>query len=87
MLKTIVEAASGRVPVFAGIAATTPALATELAADAGDAGAEGLMVLPPLLYVGSYEEISLLLRRRRRRHRAADHRVQQPARRRLRPLG
>jgi 1-pyrroline-4-hydroxy-2-carboxylate deaminase len=40
----------GRVPVIAGVSAGTPAAAIALAADAADAGAVALMMLPPLGY-------------------------------------
>ena len=49
-LATIVGAVAGRVPVIAGIAAQTPAIATDYAADAGRAGVSGVMVVPPLVY-------------------------------------
>jgi dihydrodipicolinate synthase/N-acetylneuraminate lyase len=58
VLETIVGAADGRVPVVAGIAATTPAIATAYIADAKAAGVAGFMVLPPLLYDGGYAEIA-----------------------------
>jgi 1-pyrroline-4-hydroxy-2-carboxylate deaminase len=58
VLETIVAAAAGRVPVLAGIAAPTPEVACAFAADAQRAGVSGLMVLPPLLYAGGYEEIA-----------------------------
>lgn len=56
VLATIVAAADGRVPVLAGIAAPTPVVACAYAEDAREAGAAGLMVLPPLLYEGTYAE-------------------------------
>jgi 1-pyrroline-4-hydroxy-2-carboxylate deaminase len=52
-----VRIASGRVPVVAGVAEYTPALAAKLAADAEGLGATGLMVLPPMVYGGNAHEI------------------------------
>lgn len=49
-LETIVGAVAGRVPVIAGIAAQTPVIATDYAADATRAGVSGVMVVPPLVY-------------------------------------
>ena len=54
----IVEAASGRVPVIAGIAATTARVATTYALAAQEAGATSLMMLPPLNYNGDFAEIA-----------------------------
>jgi 4-hydroxy-tetrahydrodipicolinate synthase len=45
-----IEAAAGRVPVYAGVSAPTAELADAYARDARDAGADGVMSLPPLLY-------------------------------------
>ena len=52
-----VTAAAGRVPVYVGVSATTPGQATSYARDAEDAGADGVMVLPPLLYRGDTQEL------------------------------
>jgi 4-hydroxy-tetrahydrodipicolinate synthase len=54
----VVEAAAGRVPVLGGIAAATSRLACDYAIVARDAGADGLMVLPPLNYNGDLHEIA-----------------------------
>jgi 4-hydroxy-tetrahydrodipicolinate synthase len=54
--------AAGRVPVIAGVSAGTPAAAIGLAADAADAGAEGIMMLPPLGYRGDEREIEAFYR-------------------------
>jgi 4-hydroxy-tetrahydrodipicolinate synthase len=54
--------AAGRVPVIAGVSAGTPAAAIGLAADAADAGAEGIMLLPPLGYRGDEREIEAFYR-------------------------
>src|SRR5579862_8222131 len=55
--RTLVEAAGGRVPVTMAISAERAALSAEFAKDAADAGAEGLMVLPPVLYHASDDEL------------------------------
>jgi 4-hydroxy-tetrahydrodipicolinate synthase len=54
--------AAGSVPVIAGVSAGTPAAAIGLAADAADAGAEGIMMLPPLGYRGDAREIEAFYR-------------------------
>ena len=54
----ICEAAGGRVPVLAGIAAPTARVATRYAQAAKDAGATALMMLPPLNYNGDLREIA-----------------------------
>jgi len=52
-----VEVAAGRVPVVAGVAEYTPDLAASLARDAAKIGADGLMVLPAMVYGGTAAEI------------------------------
>jgi 4-hydroxy-tetrahydrodipicolinate synthase len=54
--------AAGSVPVIAGVSAGTPAAAIGLAADAADAGAEGIMMLPSLGYRGDEREIEAFYR-------------------------
>ena len=54
----ICEAAGGRVPVLAGIAAPTARVATRYALAAREAGASALMMLPPLNYNGDFREIA-----------------------------
>jgi 4-hydroxy-tetrahydrodipicolinate synthase len=61
-VSAVVRAAGGRVPVIAGVSAGTPAAAIGLAADAADAGAEGIMLLPPLGYRGDEREIEAFYR-------------------------
>ena len=56
VLKAAVEAAGGRVPVLTGVAQNTTAAACRFAADAAKAGADGLMVLPPMIYRGDDRE-------------------------------
>jgi 4-hydroxy-tetrahydrodipicolinate synthase len=62
VVETVVRAADGRVPVIAGVSAGTPAAAIALAADAADAGAGALMLLPPLGYRGDEREIEAYYR-------------------------
>jgi 4-hydroxy-tetrahydrodipicolinate synthase len=62
VLATIVSAADGRVPVVAGIAAQTPAVAGDYIGDARAAGVAGFMVLPPLLYRGDERELAAYFR-------------------------
>jgi 1-pyrroline-4-hydroxy-2-carboxylate deaminase len=54
----ICDAAAGRVPVLAGIAASTARVATRFALAAQEAGATALMMLPPLNYNGDFGEIA-----------------------------
>ena len=57
VVEAVARAVDGRVPVIAGVSAGTPAAAIALAADAADAGAVALMMLPPLGYRGDDDEI------------------------------
>ncbi len=57
VLEALADAASGRVTVTAGISAPTAAQAADYARAARDAGAGGLMLLPPLLYGGDEREV------------------------------
>jgi 4-hydroxy-tetrahydrodipicolinate synthase len=57
VVDAVVRAVEGRVPVVVGVSAGTPAAAIALAADAADAGASALMMLPPLGYRGDAREI------------------------------
>lgn len=50
------QALAGRAPLVAGIAALSTAEAVELARAAESAGSEGLMVLPPYVYRGDWQE-------------------------------
>ncbi len=50
VLRAVVEAIGGRVPVLTGVAECTTARACRFAADAQKAGAAGLMVLPGMVY-------------------------------------
>jgi 4-hydroxy-tetrahydrodipicolinate synthase len=57
VVRAVVEAAAGRVPVIAGVSAGTPSAALGHATAAADAGAEAIMCLPPLGYKGDDAEI------------------------------
>ena len=57
VVAAVARAVDGQVPVIAGVSAGTPAAAIALAADAAEAGAVALMLLPPLGYRGDAEEI------------------------------
>ncbi len=50
ILGAAVDHVAGRIPVLSGVAETTTALACRFAADALRAGADGLMVLPGMVY-------------------------------------
>jgi dihydrodipicolinate synthase/N-acetylneuraminate lyase len=57
VIETVVSAAGGRVPVCAGVSASTAEQAAEYARDAEAAGADSLMTLPPLLYRADRREL------------------------------
>jgi 4-hydroxy-tetrahydrodipicolinate synthase len=59
---TIARVAAGRVPVIAGVSAATPSAVIGFAADAAEAGASALMMLPPLGYRGDAREIAAFYR-------------------------
>lgn len=50
VVRTAVRAASGKVPVVAGIAETSTARAVRAARDFAEAGAAGFMIMPPMVY-------------------------------------
>jgi 4-hydroxy-tetrahydrodipicolinate synthase len=56
LLKATVEHVRGRVPVLTGVAEYTTAQACRWAADAAKIGADGLMVLPPMVYLSDPPE-------------------------------
>jgi 4-hydroxy-tetrahydrodipicolinate synthase len=56
VLKLAVDTVKGRVPVLAGVAEYTAALACRYAADAKKIGINGLMVLPPMVYKSAPRE-------------------------------
>jgi 4-hydroxy-tetrahydrodipicolinate synthase len=57
VVEAVAQAVDGRVPVIAGVSAGTPSAAIALAADAAEAGAVALMMLPPLGYRGDDDEV------------------------------
>jgi 4-hydroxy-tetrahydrodipicolinate synthase len=57
VVAAVAAAVDGRVPVIAGVSAGTPSAAIALAAEAAEAGAAALMMLPPLGYRGDADEI------------------------------
>jgi len=56
ILKNMVAAANGRAPVVAAISSLSTAESVALARAAALAGCDGLMVLPPYLYLGDWRE-------------------------------
>jgi len=56
ILKTVVAALDGKVPVVAAISALSTAEAVELAFAAHGEGCAGLMILPPYVYKGDWRE-------------------------------
>jgi 4-hydroxy-tetrahydrodipicolinate synthase len=57
VLRTLVEALRGRVPLVAGIAALSTDEACGLAREAAQIGCDGLMVLPPYVYSTEWREM------------------------------
>ena len=57
LVHTCVEAVGGRAPVVLGIASLSTGEAVALARAAGQAGAKGLMVLPPYVYASDWREM------------------------------
>jgi 1-pyrroline-4-hydroxy-2-carboxylate deaminase len=57
ILRTCVKAVRGQGPVVASISALSTSAAVALAKAAGDLGCDGLMVLPPYVYQGSWREM------------------------------
>jgi 4-hydroxy-tetrahydrodipicolinate synthase len=57
VVEAVVGAADGRVPVIAGASSGTPGASLAYAHDAAAAGAEAIMLLPPLGYRGDAREI------------------------------
>jgi 4-hydroxy-tetrahydrodipicolinate synthase len=56
VLATLARAAAGRAPVVAGVAALSTAEAVAIARGAAEVGCEGLMVLPPYVYIGDWAD-------------------------------
>lgn len=57
VLRTCVDAVQGRGPVVSSISALTTSEAVAMAKAATDLGCDGLMVLPPYVYQGSWREM------------------------------
>jgi 4-hydroxy-tetrahydrodipicolinate synthase len=62
VIEMLAEAAGGRVTVTAGVSSGTPGASISYAADAAAAGADALMLLPPLGYHGDDREIEAFYR-------------------------
>src|SRR5689334_14663590 len=56
LLRALREAVAGRVPLLTGVAETTTAAAAQYARDAEQLGADGLMVLPAMVYRSNARE-------------------------------
>ena len=57
LLRTLIAAVGDRVPVMAAVSALSTAEAVEFAKEAERVGCRGLMVLPPYVYKGTWEEM------------------------------
>lgn len=57
LMETLVKAVGDRVPVVAAVSALSTAEAVQFARDAERVGCRGLMVLPPYVYKGTWEEM------------------------------
>src|SRR3954447_26692601 len=57
VVRSVVEAAAGRVPVTVGVSSGTARQSLEYAADANAAGAQYVMSLPPLAYRADDDEV------------------------------
>ena len=57
IVKTVVDAVSPAIPVVAAISALSTAEAVKIAEAAAQAGAQGLMILPPYVYKGDWREM------------------------------
>ena len=62
VVEAVASAARGRVPVLVGISSGTPVAAIELGRDAADAGADAVMMLPPLGYRADDAEVEAYFR-------------------------
>ncbi|WP_323761963.1 dihydrodipicolinate synthase family protein [Maricaulis sp.] len=62
VLAAIVDVVDGRVPVLTGVSELTTTLAETYAADAARIGADGLMLLPAMVYVPSEAELEAHIR-------------------------
>lgn len=55
--RSVVDVAAGRAPIVAGVSAQTPAEVIAYASDAADAGANAVMLLPPIVYEADEREL------------------------------
>ena len=62
VLEAVVASAAGRIPVIAGVAENDPRRAARFAQAAEKAGADGLMLLPPMVYVPTPAELTSYFR-------------------------
>lgn len=62
LLRALVEVVAGRVPVVTGVSEFDTRRAVAYAKDAQRAGADGLMVLPAMVYVPTEEELTMHFR-------------------------
>ena len=85
VVEATVRAAGGSVPVIAGVSSGTPAASIAYAADAAAAGADAIMLLPPLGYRADERELIAFFRTVAEARRAAGDRLQQPRGQRRRP--
>src|SRR5208282_4484304 len=56
IMRAVIERTKGRVPVLSGVAECSTALASRYAADMEKLGADGLMVLPAMVYKSDSRE-------------------------------
>lgn len=56
VIESAVKTSNGRVPVLSGVAESSTAAALEFARDCEKLGANGLMLMPPMVYKGDPEE-------------------------------
>ncbi|WP_300556483.1 dihydrodipicolinate synthase family protein [Maricaulis sp.] len=61
-LRSIVDAVAGRVPVITGVSELSTELAADYARDAAEIGADGLMLLPAMVYVPQEHELEAHIR-------------------------
>ncbi len=62
VLRIALEVAGGEIPVLAGVAENTTAAAGRTAEQVAEAGGNGIMLLPPMLYPSNPRETSLFFR-------------------------
>jgi 1-pyrroline-4-hydroxy-2-carboxylate deaminase len=80
LLAAICEVAAGRVPVVAGVSELDTPRAAQYAKDAETIGADGLMLLPSMVYVPADDELEKHFPLCRGVNGLADNALQQPTR-------